>query len=273
MAFINKIKLFIFSFLSVSATPYTYMIPVLRSIDNLLHRFDELSICHRNFLSYFDKNFSNMKNPLKDVTRSEDEQRKLANDMLLVITEDENEKESIKTVEDFHQHIIKNRYLHRPPQYSFNGKLPPTSSFSKNRHSSSVSKPSNQSTIKVFSMETVNRLSKPKAYYQSTVEKSKKKYIKRRSKFTKTIKSDKSKCSNLPSIKLPPIKPIKGKTIKTIPKRSQAPTLNSSSPVIFLMPVPTTRLIFPTDLERPLPRLGFLPKVTMRSQSKMKYFY
>ncbi|CAF1516360.1 unnamed protein product, partial [Adineta steineri] len=41
------------------------MIPVLRSIDSLLNRFDELSQRHTTLVSNFDKNFTNIENPLR----------------------------------------------------------------------------------------------------------------------------------------------------------------------------------------------------------------
>ncbi|CAF1302633.1 unnamed protein product [Rotaria sordida] len=96
------------------------MIPVLRSIDTLLNRFDELSKCHKDLLSNFDKNISDIENPLRDIARPQQEQQKTTPKILLLINENDQPIESIRTIENFHQHIIKNRYLYRPPTYSSN---------------------------------------------------------------------------------------------------------------------------------------------------------
>jgi hypothetical protein len=50
----------------------SFMIPVLRSIDSLINRFDELSKYHADLLSNFDTNFSDVQNPLRNVARTED---------------------------------------------------------------------------------------------------------------------------------------------------------------------------------------------------------
>jgi len=96
------------------------MISTLRSIDSLLNRFDELSKCHDKFISNFDTHFSDIKNPLRNVTRTEGEQRKSIENLLLDVNESYNQFRSIQTLEDFHRRLIKIRYLHRPPCYSSN---------------------------------------------------------------------------------------------------------------------------------------------------------
>jgi len=96
------------------------MISTLRSIDSLLNRFDELSKSHDKFISNFDTHFSDIKNPLRHVSRTEDEQQKSTENLLLVVNESDDQFGSSQTLEDFHRRIIKSRYLHRPPSYSSN---------------------------------------------------------------------------------------------------------------------------------------------------------
>ncbi|CAF2334031.1 unnamed protein product [Rotaria sp. Silwood2] len=101
------------------------MIPVLRSIDGLLNRFDELSQRHASFISNFEKSFTDIENPLRDVARDEEEQRKTAESVLKASIESIDQIGSIGTVEDFNRRIIKGRSYNRPPSYSSND----TSSF------------------------------------------------------------------------------------------------------------------------------------------------
>ncbi|CAF1207631.1 unnamed protein product [Rotaria magnacalcarata] len=307
------------------------MIPALRSIDCLFTRFDELSKCHKNFLSDFDKTISVAKNPLRDVVRSEEEQQKATKDVLFAITKNDKQIGSIKTLEDFHRNIIKNRYLHRPPHYSpsdkllFNRTISRTSSMAtesttfsntsetivnpplvsqlsvvpisnKNinavkvhvstnikpkclQQNSSPTKRSVRSTIKVFSMETVNRLSKPKIYHQIPSEKPRKKHIQQRPKRRENVKKDKLKCSTSSFISLPSIKrtqttkmePVskwsKIKNNSQTQKRQKAPTADfSSGPFAVIATVPILRLTFPRHLEQQLPPLDVLPKIIPKNK-------
>ncbi|CAF0773558.1 unnamed protein product [Rotaria sp. Silwood1] len=101
------------------------MIPVLRSIDGLLNRFDELSQRHASFVSNFETSFTGIENPLRDVARDEEEQRKTAESVLKASTEKGDQIGSFGTVEDFNNRITKSRSHNRPPSYSSND----TSSF------------------------------------------------------------------------------------------------------------------------------------------------
>ncbi|CAF3302188.1 unnamed protein product [Rotaria socialis] len=307
------------------------MIPALRSIDSLFNRFDELSKCHKNFLSDFDNKISVAKNPLRDIVRSEEEQQKSTKDILFAITKNDKKIGSIKTLEDFHRNIIKNRYLHRPPNYApsdkplFNRTISRTSSMAtesttlsntsetivnpplvsqlsvgpisnKNidevkvhvstnikpkclQQNSSPTKRSTRSKIKVFSMETVNRLSKPKIYHQMLSEKPRKKYIQRRPKPRENVTKDKLKCSTSSFISLPPIKRTKATKIESVSKWSKIknntqtqnpqkkPTADfSSGPFAVITTVPILRLTFPTHLEQQLPPLGVLPKIITKNK-------
>ena len=83
------------------------MIPVLRSIDSLFNRFDELSKCHANFLSNFDTNFSEFENPLRNVARTEEEQRKTAANILFVVNENDDQIGSIETIEENNRNLYR----------------------------------------------------------------------------------------------------------------------------------------------------------------------
>lgn len=97
------------------------MIPVLRSIDSLLNRFDELSQHHAKLVSNFETNFTDIENPLHDVARDEDEQRKTMENLS---KEDDIENDdqlgSGGTWEDFNRRNTKSRCQYRPPSYSSN---------------------------------------------------------------------------------------------------------------------------------------------------------
>ncbi|CAF3378139.1 unnamed protein product [Rotaria sp. Silwood2] len=308
------------------------MIPALRSIDKLLNQFDELSKYHKNFLSNFDKNFSDIENPLRDIARSEEEQQRTTSKILLVLNENDNQIESIKTIEDFHRTIIKNRYLHRPPIYSSNDNslcnyIPSrTSSIITESTSFSQTLPTNIKTITpqlivptsnkiinetkvhlqtkikskivqlnssspqqythnkvtTFSMETVNRLSKPKTYHQLTDEKSTIKHVERRSKSYENIKQEKFECSTSISVSLPPIKRIKTTNIKPTSKRlaaenniliqiqKRALINNSSHPLAFVNPVSTINLSLPNNLQQQKsPRFAILPRIVTTNKRSM----
>lgn len=310
------------------------MIPAIRSINSLFNRFDELSKCHKNFLSDFDKKISAVKNPLRDVVRSEEEQQNASKDILFMINNNDKHIESIKTLDDFHRNIIKNRYLHRPPHYSPNDKPlcnrtisrassmatesttisntsetitkpppPPAPQLSvpisnKNidevkvdlstnikpnciQQNSPPTKPSTRNAIKVFSMETVNRLSKPKIYHQMPSEKPRKKHIQRRPKLRENVKKDRLKCSTSSFISLPPMKRTPATKIEPVPKWSKiknntrtqkTPTADfSSDPVAVIATVPILRLTFPKHLEQQLPPLDILPKIITQNKRRKMY--
>jgi hypothetical protein len=99
------------------------MISTLRSIDGLLKRFNELSKCHENLLSHFERDFSDIKNPLRNVARTDEEQQETTTIISLDIKENNDQLRSIATLEDFHRRIVKTQYLHRPPNYSSNNDL------------------------------------------------------------------------------------------------------------------------------------------------------
>lgn len=96
------------------------MIPVLRSLDSLLNRFDELSHQHASFVSNFDTNFGDIENPLRDVSRNEDERRKTTENLAKPMTENDDQLGSIGTTEEFNRRITKSRSQNRPPSYCSN---------------------------------------------------------------------------------------------------------------------------------------------------------
>ena len=100
------------------------MIPVLRSLDNLLNRFDELSQRHSSLISDFETNFTDIENPLHDVTRDENERRRTSENLLKLSIEDDNNNDdqlgSRVTIDDFHRRLSKNRCGNRPPSYMSN---------------------------------------------------------------------------------------------------------------------------------------------------------
>jgi hypothetical protein len=289
------------------------MIPVLRSIDSLFNRFDELSKYHANLLSAFDANFSDVENPLRNVTRTEDEQRKTAANILLAVNENDDQIGSIQTIEDFHRRIIKNRYLHRPPSYSSNDssllcRVPSRTSsiatdlssftqISQTTIKASTPQPvipiSNKNFIEpkiklttkikpkpvlqnpptprryargavtAFSKETVDRLSKPKAYNQLPDQCPTIKRVQRRPKPSENIKKEVSECST--SSIPPPIKRIKT-TTKPSSKKLKVENKTLSRPFIFVAPAPTIHLTFPTQ---PSTRIGIFPKTSSTNKRSM----
>ncbi|UJR13420.1 hypothetical protein I4U23_000435 [Adineta vaga] len=251
----------------------TTMIPVFRSIDNLLNRFDELSKCHTNFLSDFNLNFPDVENPLRNVTRTEEEQKKTVANIRSEFNENINRKLSTNTIEDFHRRVIVNRFHHHPPNYSLNDQstAPQISSRTSSivtdlsepqRASITTTTTTNESKIKVpikikpklliqhspiprrstrngittFTIETINRLSKPKIYpqvsqrskpYQTNslmIKRAKTTIIKP---FIKELKYD---------IKLPMKQPIPQTLIPTItlsfPKQQQTQPIASPNTII-----------------------------------------
>jgi hypothetical protein len=293
------------------------MIPVLHSIDTLLNRFDELSKCHTGFLSNFDINYPDIKNPLRSVTRTEEEQDKTNANLLLVVNDDR--KESVRTIEDFHRRIVKNRYLHRPPVYSSLDNLSllrvpsRTSSvttdstlftrISQIRNTSqpniqskekltTITKPkvaaqnlstqrSARSTITVFTMETVNRLARPKTYPQLPDQKPIIKYVQRRSKTYGYVKKETLKCSSLPSNPPLSIKRTKTTAIKPAPKKLKVekkipiqiqksiPMRDFSFPIVFYAPIPTVCLAFPSQSQQKSSRTVILPKTITKNKRLM----
>ena len=101
----------------------TSMIPVLRSIDSLLNRFDELSQRHAGFISNFESNFTDIENPLHDVARDENEQRKTTENLQRIAMESDDQLGTIGTAEDFNRRITKSRSQNRPPSYSSNDSI------------------------------------------------------------------------------------------------------------------------------------------------------
>ncbi|CAF1069090.1 unnamed protein product [Adineta steineri] len=305
------------------------MIPVLRSIDNLLNRFDELSKSHTNFLTDFDTNFPNIKNPLRDVTRSEEEQQKTAANILLVINENYDEKSSPETIGSFHQRIIKNRYHHRPPNYISNENLsfqyvPSRSSsvttdstllssrvsqittVSSNASQSTIRPSNHESKIKLntktkpkvilqnsttprrfasssvtrFTMETVNRLSKPKTYPQVFDEKPVVEQTHRRSKPHENIKKNTFESATTESMLSSGIKRTKAIFIKPSSKKlkidnkvpKNASINNFTCPLVFQIPIPTVNFNFPIEQEHKLSRFAVFPK-TILTGKRFKYYF
>jgi hypothetical protein len=246
------------SFSSLIVTT-SFTIRVLRSIDSLINRFDQLSKYHADPLSNFDTNFSDVENPLRNVARTENEQRKTAANILLVVNENDDQLGSIKTIEDFHQSIIKKQYRHGPPSYASNDsslsyRVSTTielASFSQRTIKANTSQsvvpslnkniiePKVELTTKIkskvtlqnprlyargtvmeFTMKTVNRLSKLKTYHQLPPnQKPIIKRVQRGPKLSETIKKETSECS---TSSIPsPIKRTRATTtiIKQSPRR------------------------------------------------------
>lgn len=92
------------------------MIPVLRSIDTLLNRFDELSQRHASLVANLDTNFTNTRSPSYNVASDEDEQRKTPDNLLNVNMKNNDQLGSVETVDDFNQRITN----YERPSYSSN---------------------------------------------------------------------------------------------------------------------------------------------------------
>jgi len=307
------------------------MISKFRSIDSLLNRFDELSKCHDSFLSSFDTNFSDIKNPLRHVTRTENEQQKYTEKSGLGLNQNDDPFESIGVLEDFHRRIIKSQYLHRPPTYSSNGgslihRVPSKSSLItiestslprisqitiKTNTSQPVVPTSNNNIIeskvnstkiitpkvvsqnlpsprrnargriRAFTMETVNRLSKPKIYNRLPDQKPPIKRIVPRPKPYENIKKEASKRSTLPSIPLPSMKRTKTTTIQSSSKKLKPekqipiqtskinPVSSSFRPIIFVRSAPTIPFNFPMQLQQKLSHVDDLPKLITTTKISM----
>ena len=308
------------------------MIPVLRSIDGLLNRFDELSQRHSSFISNFDSNFSNIENPLRDVARNEDEQRKTAENLSRATTGNDDQMGSSATLDEFNRRIIKSRSYNRPPSYCSNDsssllhRIPSRTSWATTESAppprtstyamtptaikGNISRPVGstsldnlidikdklitkikpkilpqsppnirrpaRSAITTFTMETVNRLSKPKTYHQSPNQRSSPKRVHRRTKPYQNMNKERSTSSS-PS---PQIKRTIPTTIKSSPKKlkvdnkissensKKIPMSNYPRPVVFLAPPPTICLTFPMQPELQSSRVVVIPKTTATTTVK-----
>ncbi|CAF3000107.1 unnamed protein product [Rotaria socialis] len=323
------------------------MIPVLRSIDGLLNRFDELSQRHAGFVSHFETSFTDIENPLRDVTRDDEERRKTSESILNASMENDDQIGSFGTIEDFNRRITKSRSHNRPPSYSSNdtnslfNRIPSRSSFAttesapplyisalatkqvtvKPRNvqtiasisSENLFEPKNRFTTKIktkplpqnlhktdqygrhvittFTVETVNRLSRPRTYHKSPDEKVSSKRAHRRAKTHQNIKKEPSDVSMTPvptvlsvtsitSFPLPPamespkVKRTHPTIIKSPSKKLKAdnkiatdnskriPMSNYPRPTIVLVPPPTISLTFPMQPELKSSRVVVLPKTT-----------
>jgi hypothetical protein len=205
------------------------MISTLRSINSLLNQFDELSKFHSNLLTDFDNNFSDIKNPLRHVTRVKDEEETATN-TLYEIDENNHALTSIGPLEDFHRHILKSRFLHRTPNYSSistesaslskiivttnkENALSPIVPTSNNRiiqpkvkvpikdEPKSIPRRQARGKITAFTVETINPLSKPKRYNRIPDPKPDVKHTQQPPKPVVHVKKEGSKCSTLPPIK------------------------------------------------------------------------
>ena len=182
------------------------IIASLRSIDQLLNRFDELSQRHAQFVEHFEQSFAETDNPLRHVHRPDDEQRKTVERILRAAEEndDGDEEQQPKAGRDFHRSMKITRYLHRPPSYVSNRgparsstpttvseplprttreiiSIEPRLSQAKAQWTNPVHRaPVTQdppaprrrygrSPITVFTIETINRLSKPRVYHRSPI--------------------------------------------------------------------------------------------------------
>lgn len=313
------------------------MIPLLRSIDGFLNRFDELSHRHADLISNFQTNFSDIENPLRSVTRDEEEQRRTAENLLVANLENGDQMRSFGTVEDFNRRVIKSRSNNRPPSYSSNdtssyfNRVPSRSSWvttesmlpqrapiltigpaiSKSSATQSVVStsidtfiehkyrvttktkpkviPQNppparryaRGTITTFTMETANRLSKPRTYYQSSDQKGPFKRSHRRTKVDQNAKKD-TPNSSITSI-LAPSSPQTKRTKATIAKSSskklradnriapdnttEIPMSNYPRPAVYFAPPPKISLTFPMQRDLQSSRIVVLPKKTVASKT------
>jgi hypothetical protein len=287
------------------------MISTLRSIDSLLNRFDELSKCHDKFITNFDTHFSDIKNPLRHVSRTEDEQQKSTENLLLVVNESDDQFGSSQTLEDFHRRIIKSRYLHRPPSYSSNDislihRVPSRSSSitqesisqitnpqlvvvltpNKNIIESKVdlttknkpkvvprNSPSARGIITAFTKETASRLSKPKRYNRLPDQKPSIKTVKQILKPYENIKKEASKCPTLPLINRIKTATIKPSSKKVIAMQTlrRNPVNNFSCPLVFVAPAPSIHLSFPIQPQQKTARFVNLPKIITTTKRSMPY--
>ncbi|CAF0779157.1 unnamed protein product [Adineta steineri] len=282
------------------------MIPVLRSIDSLLNRFDELSQRHTTLVSNFDKNFTNIENPLRDVTRNEEERKKTTESILKSTMKIDDQIKSYENLTQFNRYIIKSRCHNRPPSYSsyespsFTLRTPSRGSLESILSPSTEKLPSIQTTtrantsqsvattpinnhikkniqlttkikpkippatqwhtrtpITMFSMETANRLSKPRKYYQTTDPTTLSKQVYRRS----IPKSPEMKRTNPITIKLIS-KKLKPEYNCSIDKSKNISINNESRPVRSLTSPKTIRLAFPVKLELNPSPIVVTPKAT-----------
>jgi hypothetical protein len=288
------------------------MISTLRSIDSLLNQFNELSKCHENLLSHFERNFPDVKIPLRHVVQTDQEQGKPNANILGDINKKNDQSESIGILEDFHRRIIKIRYLHRPPNYSSNDGLSinrvPTKLSLIKKESNSLSKfpqiknkinlsqrktpTTNKNIIEkqvnltrkikpnlvrenspaprrrargaitAFTMETVNRLSKPKTSHRLSDQKPSIQPLEP----YENIK--KEACLTLPPIKRtktafvkPPSKKLKAESKIPIQTSKRNPINDFSRPLTFVALVPTVHLTFPTPSQQNSSHSVHLPKI------------
>jgi len=268
------------------------MISTLRSIDCLLNKFDELSKCHTKFLLHFDTYFPDIKNPLRNVARTEGEQQKSVEKILLGVNENDEQFESLGSLGNFHRRTTKSQYLHRPPCYSsndtsLNQRVPPRSSSIislpkislitfKEKNSQPIVPISNKKIIKpkvnlttknkpkivsknshspqqhvhgiisAFTMEMINRLSKPKRYNRFPNQNPSIKHMKQQLKSYENMKKEASKCTTLPPIKQtktsnikPSSKEVKLKNKILVRRSKRNPVNNFSHPLVFITPIPT----------------------------------
>ena len=159
------------------------MISTLHSIDSLLNQFDQLTKLHSSLLSEFENKFSDIKNPLRPISPARN---------YFKVDVNSNQFEPIGSLEDFRRRIIKYRDVHRPSNdntsiqrvssksfgtttevvslskilvsTSDNRVHQPQVKISNKEESKSTSRRHARSRPNAFTMETVNRLSKPKQY-------------------------------------------------------------------------------------------------------------
>ncbi len=290
----------------ISTLEYKNMISTLRSINSLLNQFDELSKFHSNLLTDFDNNFSDIKNPLRHVNRIKDEEENTTTSALFEIDENNDALTSIGPLEDFHRHILKSRFLHRPPNYSSTSKLSSISTESvslskiilttnKENTLSPIVLTSNnriiQSKVKVpikdepkyiprrrqvrgkitaFTVETINRLSKPRIYNRIPDPKPDVKQTQQPPKPMANVKKEGSKSSTLP-----PTKRTKTNTKNSSSKKlkienripiqtssKKAPVRHFSRPLVLITSIPTVRPHVPTQTQQKSSRNATLPKIT-----------
>jgi hypothetical protein len=251
------------------------MISTLSSIDSLLNQFDELTKFHSNLLSDFDANISDTKNPLRHVSP-----RKPPVNTVLNVDVNDDQFESIGSLEDFRRRIIKYRDLHRPSNDSTSIHRVSSKSFGTTTETVSLSKilvstsnnriiepkikipikdeskptPRRQARgkIRMFTMETANRLSKPKRYNRVPDQKPFVKHVSQPINLKKVV----SKGPTLPPIKQTKIN-TNPKPIKIEPKiLIQTSSKNNSVRNCFRPFV----LIKSMAITRPKVPIQFLPK-------------
>ena len=296
------------------------MISVLRSIDLLLYRFDEISQHHSSLVSTFENNFSEIDNPLREIVRDEEEQRQTAETVSTITADSDERRVAFDNVNDFNRRIVKSRFGRRPPSYASTeniiaaNRAPSRSSWITTESApatdtaprvstprvlkSAISEPVTSTTvhefleakaqmtarikpkmashtspthrragrpaITAFTIETINRLSRPKTHHPSPERNPSPVRVYHRSKPSHHSSKTTLDCSipsvlttagkthvkrTLPSVTKSSPKKLKGDGKSSTDNSKKIPASNYPRPVVHLAPPPTISLTFPIQSE------------------------